>query len=560
VALIAISVFSLSFGFSYGVSNQLTYLVGALRMVNPGILDHDWYATGTTHYHPAYTYLSAALLSLDRSGWLLASGEQVVMFVGMGFMFWAAKILCGRRAGVPAFLLLTAIAYLTRTNGTGISYVFGGLFQPSSLGSLGLLGALPFWLRGRYLASGICMALGGLFHANFLVLGLPMFAFAHLLLGRHELPRRLLLQLGPPCLSLLLLSPIIFASVGGADADLAHQIYFHMRSPHHYVPSTYERTFGPLVGFQVLGLGAGAFLLTDGRAETRRLAALLTALFALLWTGTVLTTVIFMPQVAQVFVWRFAPFSDLWCQLLVCAATVKAVLDPAGQRARFGDHALAITLVGLGFLLMYYGDRHERSMVAMLVFVTAVSSLSWLAWFVGEVVAQGRTQRLARAWRKAGPWVAALLTAGTLGYVARDARELGRKNSFLLHGYPALENELTRFMRERTPKDAQFLSPPGMDAVRFEGQRAIVVDWKSTPILASDMVEWRNRLADVVGRRPEAFTGARDLALYDGMDQRRLTELKRKYQLDYAIVKRGRERGLLGTVAFQNRAFVVLKL
>ncbi|MFT3923187.1 MAG: hypothetical protein QM778_11700 [Myxococcales bacterium] len=559
VALATACVVAFSFGLNYGINNQVVYLVSALRMVTPGILNQDWFAAHTTHYHPAYTYLSALLLWLDASGLSVAIADVVLMVAGMLFTYRAAIVLAGRRLALPIYLLLSCFAYQTRTQGTGSSYIFAGFFQPSSVGSLGLLAALPYWLEGRFLASGICLALGGLFHANYLLLGFPVFGFAHILLGRRELFPRLLRQLGPSCVSMLLLSPLIFASIGAPEGEVANQLYFHMRSPHHYEPASYERAFSPMLGFQVLGLGAGLWLLSDGRKRTARFAALLAGLSALLWTGTALTTATYVRQVAQLFVWRFAPFADFWWQMLICYALVLGFSDPAGMRRRFGDPALGLAWAGLGFLLMFFGDRKDARMVALLVALTAGFALCWLMYGLTLLLKHEQAERALGKWQRVAPVLAVLVALLGFAKMVNDPAQRSRRFTSNMPGYPAAEMEMLHWMRDKTPKDAQFLSPPDMEAVRYHGQRAIVVDWKSTPIIPHDLVAWRDRVADVVGVRPQQLT-ARDLSLYDTMDQRRLDRLKAKYHLNYAIVRRGRERGLAGTVAFQNRSFVVLKL
>ena len=71
------------------------------------------------------------------------------------------------------------------------------------------------------------------------------------------------------------------------------------------------------------------------------------------------------------------------------------------------------------------------------------------------------------------------------------------------------EGELYAWMRGSSPKDALFLTPPGVETMRFHGQRAIVVDWKSNPIVPEEVLEWHQRLKDVTGRPGFAGGGSR---------------------------------------------------
>ena len=70
------------------------------------------------------------------------------------------------------------------------------------------------------------------------------------------------------------------------------------------------------------------------------------------------------------------------------------------------------------------------------------------------------------------------------------------------------------------------------------GQRAIVVDWKSTPMVPGELVEWHRRLSDVCGRRVES---RRDLRGYNELARSELDRLKTRYHLNYDVVSRGNE-------------------
>lgn len=557
VAALGSLLFASSFGFDYGVDNQVAYLLGALRMAHPGILQQDWYATQTTHYHPAFAYLTGALLVLDKSGWSIAIALMVVITAAMTFVYAAAEVLVGKRLALPSFLLLLCIAFVSRTHSVAVSYIVDHILQPSTLGGLGLIAAIPFYLRGNWLASGVALALGGLFHANYLILGFPLFGLAHLMLGRRQLVRRGLFQLGPSLVPLALLMPVIVKSAGSTHAAEAQHIYYVVRSAHHYRPVGYEINFNPFVAWQMIGIALGWPLLRGPHLPSRRLGTLLTAMLAVLWIGTVLTTATYQPRVAQLFVWRLAPFSDLFCQLLGCIAIARFVTEPSSVR-RVPRASWALLLAGLGFLTMYYGIRKHETLLhllAALVFAPVVVLL--LARLLELVRKKLPVARIEALWRRAGVWALALSAAGLLVDVAKPQLETVRQRSVLIQGLPATHRELFRWMRKHTPVDARFLTPPGYETMRYHGRRSIVVDWKSTPILPSELVEWRNRLADVCGR---PINGAGDLGGYDSMNQQRLEHLTRKYALDYVVLRRGLERGLMGERVFENAEFVVLKL
>lgn len=557
IAALASLSFALSFGFDYGVDNQVAYLLGGLRLAQPGVLDADWYAAQTTHYHPAFVGLSGALLWISPTGWGVVVALMVVITVAMTLVYRTAEHLVAPRAALPAFLLTLCIATITRTHSVGVSYIVDHILQPSTLGSLGLLAAIPLYLRGQWLASGVALGIGGAFHANFLMLGFPLFGLAHLAQGRSGLVRRLLRQLGPSVVALLLLLPIILKTAHSAHAAQAQEIYFQIRSPHHYRPSTYEANFIPFAAWQMVGIALGWPLLRGPRLPRRRLGALLLGLLVVVWTGTVLTTAIDVRRVAQLFPWRLAPFSDLLCQLLASIAVVRFVVAPASVR-RVPLASWALLASGAGLLVMFHGNRkHDDLLRVLSVIAVGPSVVLAGAGIVGLLRKEAWRARAERLWQRAGSPAVVILALVLFGLTVRSPLSTIEQRSTLLRGLPPTHTELFRWMREHTPTESRFLTPPGYETMRYHGQRAIVVDWKSTPILPDELVEWHRRLSDVVGRPVRSF---RDLAGYEAMDQARLERLARTYELDYVVVRRGREAGLTGDRVFDNSEFVVLKL
>src|SRR5438477_9462299 len=49
-------------GYQFGGSNHTVYLVEALRLNDPSLLQNDWWATATLQYHGVFAHLSALLM------------------------------------------------------------------------------------------------------------------------------------------------------------------------------------------------------------------------------------------------------------------------------------------------------------------------------------------------------------------------------------------------------------------------------------------------------------------------------------------------------------------
>jgi hypothetical protein len=169
----------------------------------------------------------------------------------------------------------------------------------------------------------------------------------------------------------------------------------------------------------------------------------------------------------------------------------------------------------------------------------------------------GLRERLGALWAQSG--AAIVLLGALLPVVAAAIQPMSsiRRRSTALTGIDREEAALYRWMRASSPKDAQFLTPPNMETMRFHGQRAIVVDWKSNPIVPGEVLEWYRRLKDVTDR--VNFSSARDLDGYYAMDPARLEFLRARYHLDYVVLRRDHVRSFAGyRTVYTNSRFAVL--
>jgi 4-amino-4-deoxy-L-arabinose transferase-like glycosyltransferase len=556
-ALVASLCFGASYGYSYGLDNQVVYMLGALRLLDPTILNQDWLATRTTHYHMAFKYVAAALIAMDRRGWAVAITQNLAIAAGMMCIYALIRVLADRRRALAAFLLLLSIAFITRTSAASATYVFDVILQPSTLGSLALLASVPFFAQGRWLESGAFVALSGLFHANYLILLIMAYGVAHLLLGKRGLFGRLLLQFALPSLVLLFLLPIILGTAGAPNGAQARNIYINIRAPHHFVPGNSERDFIPFAAWQMIGAGASLHLLQRD-PSARRLGAMLAGLLLVIWSGLVLSTLVHVGPATQLFAWRLGPHCELILQALACVGVVEMFTTPSAPQ-RHSVAAFALLATGICFMAMYYGDRGNPAVPTLVLGVFGAALLARALSVASSTFAPINWQSsLRRAWERGGPKVALLASLGCVLPIGINQMGFIRQRSTLLNGLNRDEAELYEWMRS-TPKDARFLTPPDVEKMRYHGQRSIVVDWKSNPIVPDELLEWYKRLQDVTGR--PGFSGGRDLDGYNSMDRARLETLRARYGFDYVIVRRGRE-GALGPlrVAHRNGSFVVLDL
>ena len=568
VGLVA-TIFGALHGLNYGISNHNSYLFGGLRLVDPELYANDWLVSQTKNYHLAFEFVAAALFKLGRSGESFAIASLVCTAVCVGAIYWIVTALVRRREALACFLLVMAVNVITTTTSAGKSYITEGILQPSSLGSLGILLGIGFFLRGRWIASGIALAVGGLFHGNYAILAILVFGTAHVLLREDDVRRRFVGQFGPLVPILLMLAPLILTSALDPDTKAAREIHFKMRSPHHYSPKGFESAFIPVAGWTALGLGAGRWLLKRGDAVADRLGAALFGLSAVIWGGTLATTAFDISSAQQLFVARLCPFSDVMYEILACAGAVRAILRPSstGKLREIPKDALVLVVLGLTLIGMYEGNRRTGGefsrpalMLALLTRTTCAVVVLKVLSLAASAAASARRPAIAELRHFAlryGGW-AAIAAATWITYSeTREKIQPALFTPHLFHG-SGTDQALYAWIHANTPKDAVFLSPPEVEGFRLQSERAIVVDWKTPPFLPKEVLEWHHRLTEVAGRRVASLGDATNG--YRELEPRRVEMLRAAYKIRYVVTRVGSRLANASAYApvFQTGSYVVL--
>jgi len=547
LVLVLALLFGLGFGLNYGSSNQVQYLLPSVRALHPSLWTRDFVVTQTYNYHPVYPLLGTLLLRFCPSGLAIAWANVVLIAVGMLAVYVVLRLLLNQERALPAFCIVLVLASVTRTNAPGLSYAFSEIFQPSTLGSVGMLAAAAAFIADRPLVSGLCLAVAGLFHVNYLVLGLCVFGTAWLLGGREGLLPRLLAGLGPPLVVLLFFLPFLLAGGGAGASAEARRFLLDVRSPHHYRVPGFAWDFAFWGGQQCLAVATLLAPARRGLRCQRRILRLLFGFWALMVPAALLSSVVVVPVVKQLFAWRVSAEAELLAQAALAAALVGLYCDGRAALTDFDRPARALATIGLGALVLGSLVTGKWNLtLAVLCFLLVAFAIE--KGVLGARVAE-RGLSLGRA-------SGALLITLVAVNVARFSR-LGRYSNELSGGEPGL-TELCRWVIDHTPEDALFLTPPVEDDLRFNCRRAIVVDWKWVPALPSEILSWRHRLEDVTGRTP--FRSASDLAGYDQLDRDRVALLQRRYGIDYVVVERGHELDLGVQPEFSGRRFTVYAL
>ena len=471
-------------GYAFGVANQTTYFLQPLHRAHPELRTQDWLVTSTAEYHSVFSVVGGWLFRLDDTG---ATAFGIVHFILMIVLVCGVFLVVRNtttRATLSIFVLVVGWLAVNGERSVAGTYLFSGYLQPSLIGSAGWLFALAMHVQRRPLAAGIALAIGGLFHANFLVLGIGMFALAELIADRQQLPRRLALLLGPQLVALAVLAPEIFAHASSSDPDQALWVLVQFHAPTHYKPSWIARTLPSLVRWAALAVVVAPVALAYGEREAvRRLLWWSVIATAICTIGALIMMLPPLLPLTRLFVWRLAPFAILAAQIVIAIAVAATITNPQCWREQpIWRRALAVVLVVW--------------IVARAPFTTPAPA-DWV--LLVTLVA------LALAWVVPSRWRSLLLTAAaatTLAALPWYAR------SELVHPRTGVASEgvesdgLYTWARTSSPVDAVFMTPPVLMRFRLIARRAIYVDFKSPPLTPDGLVEWHARLCRMTGAPP----------------------------------------------------------
>jgi hypothetical protein len=490
----------------YGTLNQATYLLDPLHRAMPELFHRDWFVSDTPAYLPAFGWVFSWLFRLDPDGAIaMLVANAVFSLATYAAIYWLVR-------DVRAFVLVTAFVTVTMGRAMGGSYLLAGYLQPSSVATVGWIIAMAAMVRRRYLVCGLALALAGVIHVNFLVLGIGMFTLAAL--AQHTAWRDLARLLVPQLLVLAYFLPDLLAASGPSAVAVRILVEFH--APGHYDGHRLVRGIFELAIWQL-----AAFAVLDDSREARTLWWFSLISFAICATTAVLVLVPALTSLTQVRWSRMAPFGQLAAQVLVALALVRGV-------------------------------PRRRVLAALAIAVAVAETIhfingSYLAMLLAPAIIFGA---LAAPWRHASTALAAITLATALWASPR-----GEGLTTDPVGSPA-DLALERWAREQTPVDALFLVPPSMGRFRAIARRAVVVDTKSPPLQPEYLVEWYRRLCAVV-QLDQAKTHELVEAHWSELSPAQLEAVARASHADYLVVAAGTH--LAAPLAYANDEYAVYR-
>jgi hypothetical protein len=379
-----------------------------------------------------------------------------------------------------------------------------------------MLAGLALWIRRRPALAGLALGISALFHLNYTVVAIGGWCgLVALSMSDARSPR------WRPSPKTLMLGTLLL--LAGATPNLIHAIpaalqqrragmslqefillYVRIRHPHHYEPAAWSAlewlAFCWPIPLAVLvfrsWLNSGNRGDDEGVAYARREMIRIYGGFSLTLLIAMIGAGIWYFSIAliQLSLYRFS----VYVHLFGCIAAAYVLCDRLGLR----QQRLAAILAAFGGAVAL-----ATAAVVIAAFHMSDTNDSW-AWF-HRVVAGGLIGLAAlslvpaaiAALRAAVPrvWQQRLCLAGIIAMLLLLGLRRGHwRGTNYVPDCSGDQIAVCNWVRENTPVDAIFLISPGDQIFRLHAQRAIVVNFKAPPQLASELPQWRDRLQDVL--------------------------------------------------------------
>jgi hypothetical protein len=248
-----------------------------------------------------------------------------------------------------------------------------------------------------------------------------------------------------------------------------------------------------------------------------------------------------------------APFSVMLSQIVFVTAIVSQAFSDETESAVHFVITLFFLLLGYLFIFRWYLYKYGLNSSKVL-FLAGVAFCCGMLFLRKYIVARINPVCLSKN-------AINVACVGMLSLIlAYEFSSSFYGHSTLLNGHPGKsESELYQWVKT-TEVSAIFLTPPGLDNFRLHGERAIIADWKSTPVDPNGLIEWYKRIQDITGLIDiKSSKDVNEAYLHTNID--RVNFLKNKYGISYAVLYRyNNELNRNFPEVFKNEKFVVLSL
>ncbi len=461
--LILLTVLGLKYFLPAFQVNEAGKLISVRQLVEPDFLSHDW-AVAKSHGDNTFDFAFAVTVA---PLWLFLRNMMWAAMVAR-VLFWVAFLLIlaklGRRLEFEPYVVLIGTAgwiLLKQCLGTS-EWILGGI-EPKCFSYALLLLALCAIFDKAMLKAGIYCGLAISFHVLVGFWGTLALGIASLMAWRDFGWRRILtFGLIPVVINLplVIITHRYYAMGTDADRELAAKIGVLIDDPMHIDPDYFH--------------GAALF-----------------SILVVMTAGSV---------------WLFRKIVPAFEARVISGFLVVLTLE-------FGVGLIASQLHSYRFLLSFpFRVADVLVLIFFLLALTCCAGRRMLAWCDRDA-----GKRMPLRWKNAVCIALSMIFLGTYAFnIKKPVEDFAKIWQSRLDRKNDKWREMTEWIRNQTPQNAVFLSPPWLNIFWIDAERAQVVNFKRAPH-NYQMIEWRHRL-EIVNRGPIT---ARSYHIMD--------ELKRNY-------------------------------
>jgi hypothetical protein len=216
-------------------------------------------------------------------------------------------------------------------------------------------------------------------------------------------------------------------------------------------------------------------------------------------------------------------------------------------------------LSALHFIDYYYvkmGTLAKFQFIRMSMIVTVFGALSLIV-FLNTLAAKKSNKQVVLV-------NSFLIVVASLLYFFPATRQ-GVKYSFEISKFAEQNSDWVKaclWIRENTPNDARFLTPPGIEGFTYLSNRSNIGEFKINPDGAQYLAQWYERLRDLAGGTLPNEKGFANIPLlnrgYASLGQEQLLGLRDKYEAGFALLPKSSQVNF--EIVFENNGYKIVKL
>jgi len=500
----------LQLGYSYGEPNHTLVLPWILRRVDPSLLARDWFSNTIPH-HLTFVVVMAWLARLMP----LPAAMLGLHVLNLFFLLWVSHRLAGhlfddRRVFYVALFLMLRWGTLA----LGGNSLWANYFLPHFAAVPFCLLAFDLMLVNRPLLAALAAAAATWIHIQLGALTMLVVGLGLLLEWRSVGWRRIFstaaAYLAPAAPTLVAQWRLYVSNPAALSNREFRNLHAILRQPHHLIPTSWEAA--DYVRF-VLLLAIAALAISWRLPSHRRVVTWCVIILALCVAGTVFVEWVPVRLVIKLQLFRLTIFVKFFAVVYV-ARFILTVIDEGSALEKVCALAiLAIqnfAAVAVAAALILALRRKERWFLGLGVFAAGV--VSGLVMVAATSAGVPRLRALAVA--PGGISIGLLTLAALAAFAWRAPRLLPTALLGLVivvristglpyfgYDHPLVDDwyRFCRQVRAQTPRHALVITPPFREGFTTFAERAEIADFKCTPSIERDLVEWKRRLDELAG-------------------------------------------------------------